>query len=226
MDTPSALLDRLDAIPGMETGQRRLVLLFTQLGDFDSTEYAQALTPALPEILRAGIAVQAFAIGDVQGADRFCDYTGFPRQRLKVEPNGDLHQACGLYAGLNSGAGAWPDLLLMCAGIGSPGTLAEVFRGYRGDRSAPQRFDSSLFRLAGGDGFQRPFELATVRLNNMVEVLGRWKQYVPDDRFIAQRGGTFLIESDNSLLYVHRDKGILGFSETMNRPLSFLDPYL
>ena len=26
----------------------------------------------------------------------------------------------------------------MCAGIGSPGTLAEVLRGYRGDRKVPQ----------------------------------------------------------------------------------------
>ena len=210
----------------METGQRRLVLLFTQLGDFDSTEYAQALVPALPAIRRAGIAIQAFAIGDQQGADRFCEFTGFPRDQLQTECNADLHRACGLYAGLDSGAGAWPDLLLMCAGIGSPGTLAEVFRGYRGDRNAPQRFDNALFRLAGGDGFQRPFELATVRLNNMIEVLGRWRKYVPDDRFMTQRGGTFLLESDNSLLYVHRDKGILGFSETMNRPLSFLDAYL
>ena len=76
--------------------------------------------------------------------------------------------------------------------------------------------------------FAAAFPLAPLcaMVNNMVEVLGRWKQYVPDDRFIAQRGGTFLLESDNSLLYVHRDKGILGFSETMNRPLSFLDAYL
>jgi hypothetical protein len=29
-------------------------------------------------------------------------------------------------------------LLFMCAGIGSPGTLAEVWRGYRGDAKAPQ----------------------------------------------------------------------------------------
>jgi hypothetical protein len=28
--------------------------------------------------------------------------------------------------------------MLMCAGIGSPGTLVEVFRGYKGDRQAPQ----------------------------------------------------------------------------------------
>ena len=143
-----------------------------------------------------------------------------------MEPDNRLHAELGLYEGLQGPGGPWPNLLLMCAGIGSPGTLTEVFRGYRGDRSAPQRFDSGLFRLAGGEGFQRPFELATVRLNNMVEVLGRWKQYVPDDRFITQRGGTFLLEADDSLLYGHRDKGILGFSETMNRPLLFLDPYL
>ena len=226
MRTPDALLNKIAKIPGMESGSRRLILLLTQLGDFDSTEYAQALVPMLPRIKDAGIKLRAFAIGNQQGANRFCDYTGFPQDDLTVEPNADLHRACGLYAGLNSGAGPWPDMLLMCAGIGSPGTLAEVLRGYRGDRNAPQRFDNSLFRLAGGDGFQRPFELATVRLNNMVEVLGRWRDYVPDDRFMAQRGGTFLLESDDSLLYVHRDKGILGFSETMNRPLNYLEPYL
>ena len=54
----------------------------------------------------------------------------------------------------------------MCAGIGSPGTLAEVLRGYTGDRTAPQRFSdddvistgvlpaipAGLFRRAGGGG--------------------------------------------------------------------------
>ena len=87
-------------------------------------------------------------------------------------------------------------------------------------------FRTRLVRLAGGAGFQRPFELATVRLNNMIEVLGRWRRYVPDDRWMCQRGGTFLLEEDDSLLYEHRDRGILGFSETMNCPLQFLDPYL
>jgi hypothetical protein len=38
---------------------------------------------------------------------------------------------------------AAPGLLLMCAGIGSPGTLAEVLRGYTGDRTAPQRHGSA-----------------------------------------------------------------------------------
>jgi hypothetical protein len=113
----------------------------------------------------------------------------------------------------------------MCAGVGSPGTLAEVFRGYTGDRSAPQRLASPLFNLAGGEGFQRPFELATVRLRNMVEVLSHWRTYVPSDDYLTQRGGTFLLDRDDSLLYSYRDAGLLGFSATMARPLSFLDAY-
>lgn len=226
MNAPDVLLDNLRLIPGMESGSKRLVILMSQLGDFDSLEYAQALVPALPRLQQAGIQLLAIGIGDEAGAERFCQFTGFPRANLMVEAEPRLHRALGLYAGLQTPGGPWPGLLLMCAGIGSPGTLGEVFRGYTGDRSAPQRFDSPLFRLAGGDGFQRPFELATVRLRNMTEVLGKWRTYVPRDDFITQRGATFLLDADDNLLYEHRDAGMLGFSATMNRPLSFLDPYL
>jgi hypothetical protein len=226
MTAPQPLLQRLRQIPGMESGQRRLVVLLSQLGDFDSLEYAQALAPQLPRLQAAGIRTQAIAIGDGAGADRFCGFTGFPRHALQVEPEPTLHRQLGLYAGLQTRGGPWPGLLLMCAGIGSPGTLQEVLRGYSGDRSAPQRLETPLFRLAGGEGFQRPFELATVRLRNMAEVLSHWRTYVPHDSFITQRGGTFLLEADDSLLYSHRDRGILGFSATMNRPLAFLEPFL
>jgi hypothetical protein len=124
----------------------------------------------------------------------------------------------------------------MCAGIGSPGTLAEVFRGYKGDRQAPQLIEDkevihakplppiigSFFKLAGGSGFQRPFELATLRLRNMTEVLSHWKTYVPDGAYLTHRGGTFLFNAQGELLYEHRDRGILGFAANMSRPLSFL----
>jgi hypothetical protein len=236
---PPALVERLRGIPGMERGRRRLVLLWPQLGDFDSLEYAQLLAEALPRLEQAGIAMQAIGIGQEAGRQRFCAFTGFPLDRLEVEANADLHRGLGLYEGLTGFGGPWPNLLLMCAGIGSPGTLAEVLRGYIGDRTAPQRIaddatiqagplppiQGTLFRRAGGSGFQRPFELATIRLRNMAEVLARWRTYVPRDSFLCQRGGTFLLDSDDALLYVHRDRGILGFSATMNRPLAFLDPW-
>lgn len=236
----AALLERLAEVEGMGKGHRRLVLLLPQLGDFDSMEYAQALVAAWPQLEAAGIAVLAIGIGDESSRQRFCAFTGFPSERLQVDAEPQLHRALGLYEGLRQIGGPWPNLLLMCAGIGSPGTLAEVLRGYTGDRSAPQRIaddetiqarplppiKGSFFARAGGRGFQRPFELATVRLRNMSEVLGHWRTYVPRDDFLTQRGGTFLLEADDTLLYSYRDRGILGFSETMARPLSFLDAFL
>ena len=237
---PAPLLQRLVDVEGMERGKRRLVLLLPQLGDFDSLEYAQALVPVLPQLEAAGIGVLAIAIGDEAGRRRFCAFTGFPPERLQVDPEPRLHRALGLYQGLGWPGGPWTNLLLMCAGIGSPGTLAEVLRGYTGDRRSPQRIADdetiqagplppirgSFFARAGGTGFQRPFELATLRLRNMSEVLGHWRTYVPRDDFLTQRGGTFLLEADDTLLVTHRDRGILGFSATMEQPLRFLEPFL
>lgn len=225
MLAPEPLRQRLATIPGMGSGRRRLVLLLPQLGDFDSLEYAQALVPALPRLEAAGIALLAIGIGAGAGADRFCATTGFPRSCLQVDAEPTLHRALGLYEGLAVAGGPWASLLLMCAGLGSPGTLPEVLRGYTGDRSAAPRLAMPLFDRVGR-GFLRPFELATVRLANLREVLGAWRTYVPDDRWLAQRGGTFLLEADDTLLYAHRDPGLLGFSETMAEPLRFLEPWL
>ncbi|MGL5078746.1 MAG: AhpC/TSA family protein, partial [Waterburya sp.] len=113
---------------------------------------------------------------------------------------------------------------------------AEVFRGYKGDRQAPQliadaeviqdtplpAIKGSFFKLAGGNGFQRPFELATLRLRNMTEVLSNWKTYVPNSAYLTQRGATFLFDREGKILYEHRDRAILGFAANMSLPLSFL----
>ena len=213
------------AAAGLGVGRRRLAVLLSQLGDFDSLEYGQALAAAQPALEGAGIAVRAFAIGEAPGAERFCRYTGLPPHWLQVEAEPRLHRALELYPGLRIPGGPWPALLLMCAGVGSPGTLAEVLRGYTGDRSARPRLSGAPFS-ALGEGYLRPFELATVRLRAMQEVLAHWSTYVPRPDFLTQRGGTFLLEADDSLLYSHRDRGILGFSETMAEPLRFLDPWL
>lgn len=149
-------------------------------------------------------------------------------------------------------ARAWLNYMAMCAGVAAPKTLPEILRGYLGDSSAPERLRRDEIVTVGDDaivirgttdvklgpikyqslwkdavGYQRPAELATVRLRVMVEVLSNLNLYVPDQRHIHLRGATFLFDTaDGSVLYEHRDTGVLAYSETMSRPLSFLRPYL
>lgn len=238
--------ETVSLLSGCESATRVLVLVWPQLGDFDSLEYAWWLQRESAKIQASEIVVRAVGIGDRASGQRFCQYTGFPAEALWVDPNADLHRQLDLYPGLSvkipggsAGQNAWLNLLLMCAGIGSPGTLAEVFRGYRGDRQAPQLIGDDevvkaaplpplkgeFFKHAGGKGFQRPFELATLRLRNMAEVLSHWKTYVPDSAYLTQRGGTFLLDGQGNILYEHRDRGILGFAENMSNPLAFLGDY-
>ena len=147
-------------------------------------------------------------------------------------------------------ARSWLNYLLMCAGIGAPGTLREILRGYFGDYRAPERFrdddvvkagfinigpgvgPTQLGRLkytqwfADEKGCQRPVELATVRLKNMVEVLTKWDVYVSNPLTIDKRGATLLFDADGSELYSYKSRGVLTYSETMPRPLTFLSPYI
>jgi hypothetical protein len=227
-----------------ENAQKLLVLVWSQLGDFDTLEYAWWLQREADRFQSQGITVRAIAIGDRNSGKQFCQYTGFPESSLFIDPQAQLHHQLDLYPGLavklpgfSAAQNAWVNLFLMCAGIGSPGTLAEVFRGYRGDRQAPQLIadeeivaakplppiKGEFFKRAGGKGFQRPFELATLRLRNMAEVLSKWNVYVPDASYMTQRGATYLFNESGELLYSHRDRGILGFAENMSRPMEFLD---
>jgi AhpC/TSA antioxidant enzyme len=228
---------------GCDAARHVLVIVCPQLGDFDSLEYAWWLQRERAKLAAQGCEVRMVGIGDRAAGLKFCEFTGFPTGSLFIDREAKLHAQLELYPGLalklprlSIAQNAWMNLILMCAGIGSPGTLREVLRGYTGDRSAPQLIAAdetvaakplppirgSFFDVAGGNGFQRPFELATLRLRNMAEVLGNWSTYVPDPRYLTQRGGTFLFDRDRSVVYAHRDRGILGFAANMSQPLAFL----
>lgn len=236
----------LPLLTGCENAAQILVLVWPQLGDFDSLEYAWWLVREAETLSQRNIAVRAVGIGDRASGQQFCTYTGFTSEHLFMDETAALHRELGLYEGLTlnppglkPGQAAWLNLMLMCAGIASPGTLREVLRGYTGDRRAPQLIDDNevvkagplppltgkAFNVVGGGGFQRPIELATLRLRNMTEVLSHWNTYVPNAAYLTQRGGTFLFEATGELLYEHRDRGILGFAATMANPLEFLNDY-
>jgi len=223
-----------------------LVLVWPQLGDFDPLEYAWWVKRDRTQLEAASIQVRAIGIGDRTAGEKFCHYTGFPPQHLHIDPTASVHQTLNLYQGLTASVPSitpqqkgYLNLLLMCMGLGSPGTLKEVFRGYTGDKSAPQligddetvkaaplpALQGDVFKAAGGKGFQRPFELATLRLRNMGEVLGNWRTYVSDAAYLTQRGATFLVSADE-IVYEWRDRNILGFAENMSNPLSFLSNYI
>lgn len=148
-------------------------------------------------------------------------------------------------------ARAWINYMAMCAGIAAPDTLPEIIRGYIGDRSAPERLADSEVVIVGDDliviqgttdvklgpiryqslwknekGYQRPAELATVRLRGMVETLSNFNEYVPDQTLLHLRGATFLFGENGQVHYQHYDTGVLSYSATMKRPLSYLEPYI
>jgi len=128
----------------------------------------------------------------------------------------------------------------MCMGLGSPGTLSEVLRGYTGDNKSNKLFtdtddspkfrflslDDKIFDLINNSNIQRPFELATLRLMNMIEVLSNWNVYMNNGESLTQRSATFLIDSNYNLLYSYYSKGLLGYSENMSNPLGFLDIFI
>eukprot|EP00624_Nannochloropsis_granulata_P005178 evm.model.NODE_36558_length_9878_cov_24.109232.2 len=116
----------------------------------------------------------------------------------------------------------------MLAGIGSPGTLQAVLRGYVGDKAADASWtsdylkgkrqggqglvDKSAFDVLGTEG-ARPFEVATVRLQNMISIIPNWERLAPADKsLITQQGGSLVFEG-KTIKKIYRDKGILTYTD-------------
>ena len=56
----------------------------------------------------------------------------------------------------------------------------------------------------------------------MIEALKNWNKYMINNEYLTQRGGTFIIEKDNTISYVYKSTSLLSYSLTMNNPLEFL----
>ena len=237
---PVELCEVIKSIPQLQFDGKKLVILLGLLGDFDSFEYARVLLKDMNRLKKSNIRIHLIGIGTNESLERFSAFTGFPKPYISVYQDSSLHKSLGLYSGLNLPISSYLNLILMCAGIGSPGTLKEVMRGYIGDNNSPQNMDDdevikilglielrgSFFKKFFGEGYLRPFELATIRLNNLIEVISNWKLYMHLDKHLEQRGATYLLDSNDEILHFHRSISILGFSEKISNPLAFLDKWI
>ncbi len=220
--------------------RRNLFIILGLLGDLDSFEYVQSLNSYLDKLNKAGIDLFIVAIGDDYSKEKFCKYTKLPNKHLTVIGNSTFHDALFVDPGLKLTRIPILNLILMCMGIGSPGTLSEVMRGYLGDNKSKKLFNESidspqfrflsldhkLFNLINNSNMQRPFELATLRLLNMIEVLSNWNVYMNNGEDLTQRSATFLVDSDYNLMYSYYSKGLLGYSVNMSNPLEFIDIFI
>jgi len=214
----------------------KLIVLFGLLGDFDSFEYAINLKNFIDNDQAENLDIFALGIGNQNGKEKFCNFTGFCVENLIVVSDNQIHNNLKVSRGLDIGLGGWINMLLMLSGINSFKTIKEVFRGYTGDLKAKQiysefdnidvlkfiKFSGNNFRQVFGDGYLRPFELATFRLNNMFEIIQNWDDYILDEKYLPQRGASFLLNDKNQVIYKFYSSDVLGYSSNMRDPLGFL----
>jgi len=214
----------------------KLIVLFGLLGDFDSFEYAINLKNFIDNHPEKNLDIFAVAIGKDNGKEKFCNFTGFRKENLIVVSDNKIHTNLNVSRGLDIGLGGWINMLLMLSGINSFKTIKEVFRGYTGDRKAKQiyselddirvlkflKFSGNSFKQVFGDGYLRPFELATFRLNNMNEIIQNWGDYILHEKYLPQRGASFLLNDKNQIIYKYFSCDVLGYSSNMRNPLGFL----
>ncbi|CAM9256906.1 unnamed protein product [Ascophyllum nodosum] len=207
-------------------GKKTIVAFFTHTADFNSWEYAQKLRHYLPQIDDAGVGVVGVSLGTVDAARFFCAETGFPLSSMFMDATGVAYAKLGFSNGFDprlpgdKKLNPYLRLLPMLAGIGSPGTIQAVLKGYTGDRDENAEWILSSLNIVDQDKFDvlgnrgsRPFELATLRLQNMRQIVTQWNRLSPPDKnLITQQGGTIVFEGRDKI-FSYEDKGILVYTD-------------
>ena len=219
----------------------KLIVFLGVLGDFDSVEYAINLAKLIKtKKYENDLDIFTLAIGTEKGKEKFCAFTKLPLNNVVVVSDNKIHDEFGISKGVDTGLGGWVNILLMLSGINSKNTIKEVLRGYTGDTKALQiyddkdninlfnifRFSGNLFKNTYGSGYQRPFELATFRLNNMIEIISNWNDYILEVNYLPQRGATFILDKEDNIVYEYFSKEILSYSNNMSIPLDFISRIL
>tara|TARA_B100000965_G_scaffold176585_1_gene147289 strand:- start:131 stop:856 length:726 start_codon:yes stop_codon:yes gene_type:complete len=240
MDYKNIIIDFLASERNFLKNTKSLIILLGSFADFDSFEYSQQLSSQSKKLSKHSVDLILIGIGSEKSKESFCKFNNIDIKNVFAVKNADLHKKLNLNVGFISPMPAIVNLLIMCTGINSKGTIKEVLRGYWGDKNAKSLFASDedinigSFFLMKGKMFEifskrknlRPFELATRRLLNMIEIISNWNIYVPDPTFLTQRGATILLNEKDEVLYEFISESLLGYSSKMSSPLSFLEDYL
>ena len=226
VNADTGILNDFDDILKAAKDKRKFILFLTHLGDLTSWELGQKISYFLPALEKSNTQVIAVAPATIQNSNLFEKFTKFPKKLLYLDERAESFAAMNFKRGVIPDAPLSPyfKLLLMLAGIGSDGTMKEVLRGYFGDRFTPTRnnwiaetlriVSQDRFDAVGENRYLRPFELATVRLQNMLDIIPNWNSLIPQDsRLITQLGGGYLLDFNNEILYSHVDTGILNYTD-------------
>ena len=120
--------------------RKYLIVLLGSFADFDSFEYAQQLSDQSNKLANHSVDLILIGIGSEKSKEAFCKFNQIDIQNVIAVSNADLHKKLKLNVGLVSPMPAIINLLIMCAGINSKGTIKEVLRGYLGDKNAKSLF--------------------------------------------------------------------------------------
>ena len=56
----------------------------------------------------------------------------------------------------------------------------------------------------------------------MIEIIQIWKDYILDNKYLPQRGASFLLNDKDQIIYKYYSNDVLGYSSRMEDPLWFL----
>ena len=85
----------------------KLIVLFGLLGDFDSFEYAINLKNFIDNNEAENLDIFALGIGNQNGKEKFCNFTGFSKNNLIVVSDNQIHNNLKVSRGLDIGLGGW-----------------------------------------------------------------------------------------------------------------------
>ena len=115
--------------------RKRLIVFLGSFADFDSFEYSQQLSAQSKKLEYHSVDLLLLGIGSEKSKEFFCKFNNIDAKNVVAVKNDELHKKLNLNPGFVSPMPAIINLMFMCAGINSRGTIKEVLRGYFGDLS-------------------------------------------------------------------------------------------